>query len=81
VNEQKHPARAAATESLIWNLVSIGTVVGLSLLLARRDWIARQAMAVRAAWARGDRRHWIEREVAEFRRRVSEWEHGQGESC
>jgi hypothetical protein len=76
--QPQRTARAAATESLISNLVGIAVVVGVSVLLARRDWLIRQAMAVRAAWMRDHRRARANREVAEFRRSVSDYEHGGG---
>jgi len=69
-------ARAAAAESLISNLIAMGVMVGVSLLLAKRDWVTRQAMALRAAIAKEHRRYRAEREVAEFRRQVSEFDHG-----
>ena len=73
MSDSQKSARDAATESLIFNVVGMLVFVGVSLLLARRDWLARQAMMVRAAIRREGRKHRDERDVAEFRRRVSDY--------
>jgi hypothetical protein len=41
-------ARQAAIQSLVSNLVYVAVLLGFSLAIARRDWVARQVMRVRA---------------------------------
>jgi hypothetical protein len=78
MSDEGKAARQVAVESVVANLAGLLTVVGVSLLLARRDWITRRAMEVRAVLRQDSRRHRVDREVAEFRRQISDYEHRQG---
>lgn len=78
MSEQGKAARRAAVESAAGALAYVLTVVAVSVVLARRDWIIRQAMAARASWRRDSAREHADREVAEFRRQISDYEHGGG---
>jgi hypothetical protein len=75
-------ARDAAVSSLVSNAVYIGIMVGLALVVTRKDWLARQAARARAA-VRRDWRKWdTAREVSDFRAEVSRYEHrGQAGDC
>jgi hypothetical protein len=70
-------ARDAAVSSLVSNGVYLAIMIGLAVVLTRRDWVVRQAARVRASM-RQEWRGWHEtRQVADFNREVSEWEHGE----
>ena len=62
-------ARQAAISSLVSNLVYLAVLVGFSVALARRDWIGRQVMRVRA-WGKprplecGEALHELRRDIA-----------------
>lgn len=72
-------ARDAAVSSLISNAVYLAVMIGLGIALTRRDWLERQAQRIRAA-ARQEWRGWhTARQVAEFNRQVSEYDHGPGD--
>ena len=71
-------ARDAAVSSLISNAVYLAVMIGLGIVLTRRDWLERQAQRLRAS-VRRERRNWrVSREVADFRRDISGYEHGAG---
>lgn len=71
-------ARDAAVSSLVSNGVYLLAMVGLAVVLTRRDWVERQAARMRAAVSREYRGWRAAREVADFNRSVSDWEHGEG---
>lgn len=74
-------ARDAAVSSLISNAVYIAVMVGLAVVITRKDWLARQAARARAAIRRDWRGQHAAREVADFNREVSSWEHDGGCGC
>jgi len=72
-------ARDAAVRSLVDNGIYLLLVVGVTVALTRRDWLARQAMRARRLVDPGPRRtdHLA---MAEVRRDISHMEHyGAGE--
>lgn len=74
-------ARDAAVSSLVSNAVYLGVMVGLAVVITRKDWIARQGARARAA-IRRDWRGWhAAREVSDFSAEVSRWEHDGGGGC
>ena len=64
-------ARQAAIASLVSNLVYLAVLVGFSVALARRDWIARQVKRARS-WGQpkpveyGEALHELRRDIARF---------------
>lgn len=64
-------ARQAAIASLVSNLVYLAVLVGFSVALARRDWIARQVKRARQ-WGKpkpveyGEALHELRRDIARF---------------
>lgn len=71
-------ARDAAVSSLVSNGVYLAVMIALAVALTRRDWVTRQAQRVRAAVNREWRGWHTAREVADFNRAVSDYEHGGG---
>lgn len=71
-------ARDAAVSSLVSNGVYLLLMVGLAVVLTRRDWVERQTQRLQAAVRREWRAGHHERAVADFNRAVSEYEHGNG---
>jgi hypothetical protein len=67
-------ARAAAVESLISNGVYVAVMLGLTLAMANRDRLGRLAARVGRGWSAA--RAAEERAVSEFRRELSDLEHG-----
>ena len=68
-------ARDAAVSSLVSNGVYLAVMVGLAVVLTRRDWVERQAQRLQAAVRREYRGWRTAREVADFQRELSDWEH------
>lgn len=64
-------ARQAAIHALVSNLIYLAIMVGFSVALARRDWVGRQVMRVRA-WGQpkpvlyGDALAELHRDIARF---------------
>jgi hypothetical protein len=67
-------ARDAALQSLISNGVYLLVMLGFTLALANRDRLGRLALRVGCRWSAA--RAAEERIVAEFRRDLSDYEHG-----
>ena len=64
-------ARQAAIHALVSNLVYLAMMIGFSVALAKRDWLARQVMRVRA-WGQprpleyGEALREVRRDIARF---------------
>lgn len=71
-------ARDAAVSSLVSNGVYLAVMIALAVVLTRRDWVTRQAQRVRTAINREWRGWHTDREVADFNRALSDYEHGDG---
>lgn len=67
-------ARDAALQSLVSNAVYLGIMVGFTVALAKRDWVARQWMRAKKAWRGGPEKHGAA--MADFRSEISRLEHG-----
>jgi hypothetical protein len=67
-------ARDAAVQSLISNAVYLAVMLGFTVALANRDRLGRLALRVTRRWDAA--RAAEERTVAEFRRELSDLEHG-----
>lgn len=67
-------ARDAAVQSLVSNAVYLAIVLGVTVGIARRDFIARQAMRARRFIRQDWRSEKDEAVVAEWRRRISEFD-------
>jgi hypothetical protein len=67
-------ARDAALQSLVSNAVYLLVMLGFTLALANRDRLGRLALRVGRRWSAA--RAAEERTVAEFRRELSDYEHG-----
>ena len=68
-------ARDTAVSSLISNGVYLAVMIGLAVEITRRDWVVRQAARLQGAIRQEWRGYHTAREVADFRRDISEWEH------
>lgn len=67
--------RDALLDEALSQAVYLALVIGVSVLVAKRDWLARQRIRLAQATAR-DRRRWRERlAVMELRAELSELEH------
>lgn len=67
-------ARDAALQSLVSNVVYLAVMVGFTVALANRDRLGRLALRLGHRWSSA--RAAEERTVAEFRRELSDYEHG-----
>jgi hypothetical protein len=67
-------ARDAALQSLVSNAVYLLVMLGFTLALANRDKLGRLALRLGRRWSAA--RAAEERTVAEFRRELSDYEHG-----
>lgn len=67
-------ARDAALQSLVSNAVYLAVMLGFTLALANRDRLGRLALRLGHRWSAA--RAAEERAVAEFRRELSDLEHG-----
>lgn len=67
-------ARDAALQSLVSNMVYLAVMLGFTLALANRDRLGRLALRLGRKWSAA--RAAEERAVAEFRRDLSDYEHG-----
>ncbi len=75
--EQRNLARDAALSAAVSEGVFLLVMVGITVWMTRREWLMLQARRLRAV-VREDWRGWrAEREVQEFRRAVSDYEHGE----
>ena len=71
-------ARDAAVSSLVSNGIYLAVMIALGVVLTRRDWVERQAQRLQTL-ARREWRGWhTSREVADFNRAVSEYDHREG---
>jgi hypothetical protein len=68
-------ARDAAIQSLIANGVYLLLLVGISVMVTRRDWLARQALRARHVMSANRRQVREARLLADFRRDISRYEH------
>ncbi len=81
MTESEQPAGRVAKDAAISAIVSesvfIAVAVGLTLWMTHREWLMLQGRRL-AALARQDFRGWrAEREIADLRRDISAWEHGE----
>lgn len=67
-------ARDAALQSLVSNMVYLAVMLGFTLALANRDRLGRLALRLGRKWSAA--RAAEERAVAEFRRELSDYDHG-----
>lgn len=69
--DDQHAVRDAAMRELVSTLVYLAVMVGFSVALAKRDWLARQGMRVRDWWTPppveyGEALHELRRDIARF---------------
>lgn len=67
-------ARDAALQSLVSNAVYLAVMLGFTLALANRDRLGRLVLRLGGKWSAA--RAAEERAVAEFRRELSDYDHG-----
>jgi hypothetical protein len=67
-------ARDAALQSLVSNAVYLAVMLGFTVALANRDRLGRLALRLGRRWSAA--RAAEERTVAEFRRELSDYDHG-----
>lgn len=71
-------AREAAIHSLVANGVYLLLMVGITVALTRRDWLARQALRARRVMSQDRRKLRADQQVADLRRDISAYEHREG---
>jgi hypothetical protein len=74
VSEDKK-VRDAAVQSLVSNLVYVAVMLGLTVAIARRDWIEQQRIRIRRWFNPPDP---YAREMEEVRRDIDRLEYGYG---